>query len=375
MSGGAVGTYRRRMPSRTSKVALAFALGLLALPGLASADVGQNRTAGAQYDRNASVVEAGPATYLFFARSHDACNRLAGCNPDNQKYDMYVKKSLDGGRTFGPSTLAAANPEPSTDFRGRTIAATALADGRILAFWADGGSQRQLYVVEKAANGETFSPAKPVAGDGVGDIFNVEAVTRGSSVLLYTEEADTAGYGVYARVYEAGTASQATLVEGNRNLPKAIVDRTGAVRITYTDATTWPQVNVLTETSADGLTWPQPGEPAVTETGSNWDPNLVQRPNGLFELYFAPDRQEGTGRQQVGRTVSRDFADWAAPVDLTPGVQGGVEYWDYWPEPRLRGNQIVLYYTSERATDTTPSGTGHIWTTPGFGGTNGTDSP
>src|SRR3712207_979991 len=125
--------------SRTLRGALVAALSLLALRGAAAADVGLNRTAGDRYDRNPSVVAVGEATYLFFARSQGPSNRLAGCNADAAKYDMYVKKSLDGGKTFGPATLAATNPEPATDYRGRTIAATALPDGRVLAFWEDGG--------------------------------------------------------------------------------------------------------------------------------------------------------------------------------------------------------------------------------------------
>src|SRR5688500_8085698 len=123
------------MSSRIPRVALAATLALLALPSAAMADVGLNRTAGDRYDRNPSVADAGDAPYLFFARSQAPCDRLAGCNPDQVKYDMYFKKSLDGGKTFGPATFAAPNPEPAGQHRGRTIAATALPDGRILAFW------------------------------------------------------------------------------------------------------------------------------------------------------------------------------------------------------------------------------------------------
>jgi hypothetical protein len=362
---------------RLLAAALAAAVSLLAVPALAGAAVGLPRTAGDHYDRNATVVDAGGTTYLYFARSQNPCNRLAGCNADNEQYDLYVKTSPDGGKTYGPATFVAANPDGGGNHRGRTPAATALPDGHVLIFWADGGSQSQLYVVEKAAGSDTYSAPQPVgsAGDPTTDVFNVEAVTRAGAVLLYTEETGPDGYGVYARSYDAttNTASEASLVELNRNLPKAIVDHSGVVRLTYVDASAYPQVDVYVESSADGLTWPQPGDPAVTQAGSNWDPNLVQKPNGQYELHFAPDREEGAGRQQVGRTLSTDFAQWSAPVDLTPGFQGGVEYWDYWPEGHLRGNQVVLYSTSERESSA-PAGTGHIWSTPGFGGVNGKDA-
>lgn len=363
---------------RPLRAALAAALAVLALPSHAAADVGQPRTAGPNYDRNPSVVDADGATYLYFARSQNPCDRLDGCNADQEQYDLYVKKSLDGGRTYGPSAFVAPNPDGVGNHRGRTIAATPAPGGGVLVFWADGGSQSPLYVVRKPPATDTHLPAVPVLGVGTLDVFNVEAVTRGGDVLLYTEETEPAGYGVYAREYDPAidTAGAASPVELNRNIPKAIVARDGTVRMTYVDAnTTYPQVDVFVETSADGVNWSGPGQPAVTQPGSNWDPNLIQKPNGQFELHFAPDRQEGAGRQQIGRTLSNDFVRWTRPVDLTPGFQAGTEYWDYWPEGHLRGNQVVLYYTSERAGEGTPAGVAHIWTTPGFGGTNGGDTP
>src|SRR5215212_10794199 len=133
--------------SLCTRAALAAILTALALPGAALADVGLPRTAGDHYDRNPSVVDAGDVTYLFFARSENPCNRLTGCNADNEQYDLYVKRSLDGGKTYGPATVVAANPDGAGSHRGRTIAATLASDGRVLVFWADGGSQSPLYVV------------------------------------------------------------------------------------------------------------------------------------------------------------------------------------------------------------------------------------
>lgn len=341
--------------------------------------VGQARTAGdaGRYDRNASVVQSGALTYLFFARSQNPCNRLAGCNPDQEQYDLYVKVSPDGGKTYGPARLVAANPDGPGPHRGRTIAATRRdSDGTLFVFWADGGSQSQLYYVRELAPGSgTFSPvAMPVMGVGLEDVFNVEAVARGGDVFLYTEENENGVYGVHARSFsEPGTASAATLVEADRNLPKAIVDSAGIVRMTYVDATNYPTVDVNVESSADGLAWPQPGQLVVSQPGvSNWDPNLVQKPDGEYYLHFAPDEEQGAGRQRIALTKSNDFLRWKTPHEITPGYKGGTEYWDYWPEGFARGNQIVLYYTSERelhqGQTERPTGIGHIWSDPGFGG-------
>jgi hypothetical protein len=362
----------RMRGARVSATLVGALLMSLALASAASATVGQSRTAGNSYDRNSSVVEDGSLTYLFFVRTQNPCNRLAGCDPDNgQKYDLYMKVSPDGGKTYGPAQFVANNPEPGSDYRGRTIAATRRGDGTIFVFWADGGSQRQLYYVrETAPNSNAFTPtAAQVNGPSTDDVFNVEAVTKAGQILLYTEESEPSGYGVYARSFSEPTASASNVVELDRNIPKAIVDNAGIVRMTYVRGSGYPDVNVYVESSTDGLLWGQPGQVVVSEPGvSNWDPNLIQAPNGQYYLHFAPDHQQG--RQEIALTKSNDFVRWTTPHEISPAFKGGTDYWDYWPEGALRGNQVVLYYTSERGFDAFPTGTGHIWTDPGFGGLN-----
>jgi hypothetical protein len=155
------------------------------------------------------------------------------------------------------------------------------------------------------------------------------------------------------------------------NLPKAIVDnQPGPIRfrMTMTDASQYPTVDVYVSSSADGLTWPPP-QLAVHEDGvSNWDPNLAQMPNGRYYLHFAPDAEQGAGRQRIAVTMSNDFVRWSTPHEVSPGFTAGTEYWDYWAEGFVLGNKLTLYYTSERGFDANPTGVGHIWTVPGFGG-------
>jgi hypothetical protein len=355
------------MKRRSLVVAAVATVGLaLATPG-ASADVGQPRTEGSRYDRNPTLVQDGPLTYLLFARSQVPCNRLAGCNPDNLDYDMYVKVSPDGGKTFGPAQFVAPNPDGPGPFWGRTLAATVDAQGVIHVFWASGGNLGPLYQVIETGPG-TFSPPQPVLG-APPLVFNVEAVTLGSDIYLYTEELGTP-YGIYARRFDGATVTSGpTLVAADKNLPKAIVDnRTGGCKMTMVDASTYPDVDVYTDASPDCLNWPAPERLIVTQPGvSNWDPSLGQLPNGNYYLFFAPDGEQGAGRQRVALTKSNDFVRWSGPQIITPGYSGGVDYWDYWPEPFVRGNQLTLYYTSERGWNRVPHGTGHVWSVPGLG--------
>jgi hypothetical protein len=252
------------------------AVAMLAFAAPAHATVGQARTSGPQYDRNPTVVQDGALTYLFFARSATPCNRLAGCNPDSLTYDLYYKVSSNGGKDYGPPRLAALNPLTAPIFYGRTIAATRTDDGTIHLFWASGGNSTTLYHVEKLPGAPVFTPPVPVVGiASVNGTFNVEAVSVGQDIYLYTEECcapdDT---GIWAYSYAAGVASGRTLVSLNKNLPKAIVDKGPGpfrFRMTMTDASAYPTVDVYVASSVDGLTWTPP-ELVIHEDGvSHWN--------------------------------------------------------------------------------------------------------
>lgn len=388
---------------------LAVALAAVATAPLAQAKVGQPRTATANYDRGESVVEAGTFTYLFFARTKDPCDRLAGCNPDNAFYDVYFKVSPDGGKTYGPDHFAAANPVVGPVFFGRTLAAAETVEGTpanpvLYVFWASGGNGSQLYYLrgDPQGDGTTFTGPKPVPGVPP-TVFNVEALTLGSSIYVYTEEFDptAARSDIWAREYGfdgADLVLQAgpTLVAKNKNLPKGIVDNQpvqNRFKLTMVDSSAYPTVDVYVTESPDGLVWPQPPPalvPVVHEACvGNWDPQLAELPNGRYYLHFAPDHTfsaasdgscvetTGTeaGRQRIGLTTSNDFVHWSAPRDVSPGFTAGDAYWDYWPEAFVLGNKLTLYYTSERGFDVFPNGIGHIWTVPGDGGLDVNQAP
>jgi hypothetical protein len=227
-----------------------------------------------------------------------------------------------------------------------------------------------MYKVEKATGSDTFSgPAVLPISETV---FNVEAVTRGAQTFIYTEGTGSDGYGVYAHSYSAGVAGPGKLVMADRNIPKAIVDQRGVVRMTYVDASNYPQVDDYVTSSSDGINFgPERLAVAAAPNESNWDPNLLQR-DGMYFLFFAPDRQDGAGKQQVAVATSRDFNTWTRRGDITPGEKGGVQYWDYWPEGfgDGNGNGLSLFYASERG-ETDPTGIGHIWLLPGNEGRGG----
>jgi hypothetical protein len=349
----------------------------LVMAGPAYATVGQPRTGSPKYDRNPSVVESGGTTYLFFARSQEDCNRLTttmpGLCPDNIDYDLYYKTSPDGGKTFGPATLLDENPGPMF-FRGRTVAATATADG-VHVLWANGGNSiaGQVYHYFAPAGTATFT-AREEMDEIPDDVFNIEDVGDGGRLLAYAQEnGDINAYEFAASGPNLTLTGGPTTAAQGKAIPKAIKDVNGGFRMTMVDDSAYPQVDVYVDSSADGLNWPAAEQLVVSEPlVSNWDPTLVQKPNGQYYLYHAPDRDQGLASQRIALTKSNDFVDWTPAHEISPGKKGLLDYWDYWPEGYVRGGQIILFYTSEREVQQDgvnyPSGTGHIWTDPGFGG-------
>jgi hypothetical protein len=319
-------------------------------------------TAGAKYDRNPTIVVDRSTAWMFFARSQNDCNRLQGCNADVELYDLtYVRCSLDDGGCSPPTTLMT-NPTPTQGgtFYGRTVAATRTADGTIHVFWASGGNSSGLYHFSKPAGATAFTADPPVFDSTHQFLyFNVEAVARGNTVYVFSEACCTAP-GIYVQTFQSGVYSAPSLVQAGLSIPKVIVDRRGVFRLTAVDANDWPNVHVLTSSSVDGTTWGAFSIVIVGAEGvSNWDPSLVQTSDGRFHLYWAPDL--GDGRQRIEMASSRDFAHWSPAQVVTEGTDGQTAIWEYWPEAVAAGAKTVLFYTSERATQQTPTGVGHIW--------------
>ena len=360
--------------ARRCAAAAVLALALI-VPSAYAADVvsdPQQLTFGERYDRNPAVVVDGDDVWMFFARSQVACDRIGGtpaCDPDQLPtlYDLYVRRSDDGGRTFGPSTRIATNPlEPN--FRGRTIAATQLANGDVHVFWANGGSGGNVHhYVKDDASGDFVAQAPIVELDNVG-VFNVDATPTddGSDVLLFTQRA--AGAGVDVRT-SANNFGDEVLIEGTegKSIPKVFKDDGGTYRMVVTDDSAWPAVTVHGLSSDDGVDW---GSPAtltdlVAPNGevSHWDPVVAQHPDGRYFLFYAPDLEQGAGVQRIEYRAAPTFAGLASatPAVLTTGLEGTDKHWDYWPEVAVVDGELTAFYTSERTGAETDQGTGHIF--------------
>lgn len=341
---------KTKIAALTVCVALAGGVGAAGASGTGSAPGAVQITSGDHYDRNATVVQDGKTTWMFFARSQDTCNRLDGCDVDNSNYDLWAQTSTNKGKTWSEPAMIAANP--GNEFRGRTIAATRTDDKKIWLFWTSGGNSKALYYLSRDPQTKTWS--SPTAVDDE-LYFNAEAVAKKNTVFLYYEDGGRAEgtAGVWERTFNGSTFSDPVSIAPGRSLPKVMMDKKGVFRMAMVDSRAWPYVDVDVATSANGTTW---STPAVAIQGdgtiTNWDPTLTQD-GDRFAIVWAPDT--GDGSQHIGTSVSTDFQHWSSEYQITDPPAGT---WDYWPEV-TNVDGLRLYYTSEAGE---VPGTGHIWT-------------
>jgi len=318
-------------------------------------------TSGPKYDRNPVILEDGKTTYQFFARSQNDCDRIPEtCSADNSDYDLYYMTSTDRGRTWSAPVLMAVNPGGGPTFRGRTISATRTADGTIWVFWASGANGSVLHYFEKPP-GQPF-PSAPTGTLADDEYFNAEVLSKGDTVFLYYEEGSGISEGIFVRTFDGTTFSPRQLISPAGSIPKAIVDHKGVFRMTWVDASLFPDVDVRVTSSSDGINWAPPqtvidGDGTIT----NWDASLAQGADKTYHLLWAPDQNNGS--QRIEMISSEDFSTWSNRQVLTTGTDGTNNYWEYWPEAAaLQGNFLQVYFTSERPTMDDPNGgTAHIY--------------
>lgn len=226
-------------------------------------------------------------------------------------------------------------------------------DGTIWVFWSSGGNGGDLYYYSKGASDGSFNFEGSLSDQFY---FNVEAVSAGGTTYLYYE--DGTGSGVFVREFDGSSFSAPTPVtQSGYSIPKVMIDANGTFRLTAVN-TAGDFGSVYVASSPDGVTWSAPllAAPAVPPE-TNWDPSLIQTPDGIFHLYYAPDDGGNPSSQRLEERTSADFTVWSAPT-LATDPEG---YWDYWPEAIHSDGSLRLFYTSEAATPSNDAGTGHIW--------------
>ena len=317
-------------------------------------------TRDSHYDRNPSLMQARDGTYwLVFTRGRDplGIRGLNGYDPDVDYYDIYYRTA----KTIPGLLIAQERKVPGTypDNAQRDVAALQAGDGTIRVFASTGlgmGGERSVYYYTFKAG----AWSGPVAVPGTDYAAHVDAVEKDGKLWVFYDR----GYELFVTSYslKTGVWSSPVSIHTEATIAKALLDngKFFAVWVPSSGA------GVYLSTSPDGITWTSTTAPIAQWPGpgiTNWDPVLA-RDGKVFRLFWAPSNAE----QFLATTSSPDPmkpASWSPPVRLTTAMSGSNGWWDFWPEPVLRGRWAMgspaIVFTSERNREGTARIDGNIW--------------
>jgi hypothetical protein len=243
------------------------------------------------------------------------------------------------------------------------VAALQTGDGTIWVFASTGlgpGLERSVYFY-------TFKAGvwyRPVAVPSTDYAAHVDAAVKDGKIWVFYD----IGYELFVTSYTVKTGSWSSPVsihevtedDPGATVAKALVDG-GQFFVVWVPPT---GSGVYLSSSGNGLTWTSTDTPIAQWSGLyNWDPVLA-RDGKVYRLFWAPSDTE----QFLATTTSptpMNPASWTLPVRLTTAIYGTTGWWDFWPEPVLRGKSAMgspaLVFTSERNGDGTARIDGNIW--------------
>lgn len=317
-------------------------------------------TTNPRYDRNPSLFQAKDGRYwLFYTRGRDptGIRDLNGYIPDLDFYDIYYRnaKTIPGLKIAQERMV----PGPSTplDNAQRDVAALQTGDGTIWVFASTGlgpGSDMRLFYYQLTSDGWSGPDAVP----GLSYVAHVDALVRDGKIWVFYD----VGYELFVISYDVNNDvwTSPVSIHADATIAKAITDREQF----YVVWTTPAGEGISLSTSADGATWDSTHDPiADWPVLTDWDPVLA-RDGKVFRLIWAPSDTE----QFLATTTSltpENPSSWSPPVRLTTAMYGDSGWWDFWPEPILKGRTYTgspaLVFTSERNSDGTDRADGNIW--------------
>jgi hypothetical protein len=316
-----------------------------------------------RYDRNPSFLISKDKTYwLFFARGRNpiGIRGIDGYDPDSDSYDIYYKtaKSIPALQKAKENLIPGSNKVPPFNAQ-RDIATLQTNDGTIWVFVSSGYgvSTNEHVFYYQYKNGSWSGPTQIEGTDIAGHISVVEY--HGKIWLFF----DAWDYILKVTSWDGANWSSPVTISEKATLAKAIVDKsTFYLAWSYIDpsANEWGKYIGLFTSSNEGATWNNHGKIAEWPGGTNWDPVLLKDRDG-FSLFWAPDA--GVNGQFIAASYSRTptvSGSWSAPRQITRASHKSESWWDFWPQPYVRGT-TYLFFTSERSDNCTAKSDANIW--------------
>jgi len=316
-------------------------------------------TTNSNYDRDACFLEDQYGTWwLFFTRGRGDPS-ASGYNPDNDFYDVYYLKSADQGATWTEYSMPSYVNDP---YGQREVAVYEIPEiHTIVVFFTDafygspyGIPTYGVYYTYTNNNGTTWASVRQVPDVTA---YHIDAINAYGKRWLFFEGPGSLIYVTYLSGSTWSTPIQISESGKHGGIPKAMIDENGDFNVVWCG---WSEGGIYRATSTDGTSWSTP-QLILTSTYIACDPVLVQDSLGAYWLFWAP-WDSVTDSQWLEVVYSADGTTWSSSIHVTSGGYNGNHWWDMWPEAyRTLEGDILLFYTSEVATESYVKGDGNIW--------------
>jgi hypothetical protein len=303
------------------------------------------------YERDPQLLIASGGTWwLTYSKSQTLFTH--GGNPDNLKYDIYVRTSSDSGTSWSAETkvLDAAAISADSSFRSSTITA---ADGKIWVIAADiKGLEGDIYA--NTYSGGVWS-GRALIFDGTYSTgaFHVDSIAEGDDIrLFYGIQKESEGVGFIK--YHGDTDTWDTTVTKIGALAGYQIPRVIKAGITYyLVSTNWDHVLFTSTTTPDTVPWPVASYVFNAPSGgAASDPTILKygASDGSDDLIVFSSPWYVDDSQPVEYVYSTDAGTtWSSPLPFTNAAHGSQVSWDMMSRAYLKdSNTIMLFYGMEQ---------------------------
>jgi hypothetical protein len=302
------------------------------------------------YERDPSLLKSSGGTwYLIYSKSQTLFT--SGGNPDDLKYDVYVKASTDSGISWSAETkvLDAAAIDTTSNFRDATIVE---ADGKI---WVIGADLRNYEgdIFANTYSGGSWSGQSRIF-DGTWDTgaYHLDAVAEGDNIRLFygiQNEIQGVGFIKYDGTSDTWDSTVTKIgASAGYQIPRAIEEDSTY----YLTSVDWTNVMFTKTTTPDTVPWSTASYVATISGATANDPTILKY--GFSDdtddllIFFAPSYADNS--QPIEYIYSTDGGSvWSSPIPFTDAMHDSRSSWDMMPRAYLiDANTTILFFSMEQ---------------------------
>jgi len=278
-------------------------------------------------------------------------------------YDVYYKKSMDGGATWSTSkrlnwpTGKSVDPDISVG-----------SSNKLHVVWVDYTTgNTEIYYKKSTDGGATWSTGKRLTSTADPTQHPAVAVDSSDNVHVVWSDETPGNYELYYKKSTDGgatwsTSKRLTWTSGDSHSPALAVDSSGDLHVAWYDDTPGNTEIYYKKSTDSGVTWS--ANKRLSSTANNSDfPDIVadtsgnlyvvwdDKTPGNFEIYFRTSPDAGATWSASKRITWTSGPSWSPTISVDPYGNLHLAWYDYTP-----GNSEIYYRKSnDRGTNWTPA--------------------